>query len=256
MEGQYEKALTFMEEQVKKYADHQDKWLAGTLHNDLVPYYYRLGQQEKAAQTLEQAATLLEGIWSANIQSGSLAFAAAYYAESGRRDEARRFAKKAVEAAAQSSEGDFLFYHNWMARMHLVLGEKLEVGLAAAEQAVARSRKYANAFVEIMSLNNKARLHLALNQPEAALATVEELLPLLDLLEANLRRQELFFTIYLVMEAVGREQEAKEALQSAYEYVQLIAGRTQDDGLRRSWLENVPDNPLIMAEAKKLGLVG
>jgi hypothetical protein len=100
----------------------------------------------------------------------------------------------------------------------------------------------------------KARLHLLLDQPEAAHKTVEELLPLLDYLDANHRRQDILWTIYLVMTAVGREEEAKEALQNAYEYVQLIAGRTQDEDLRRSWLENVPVNPEILAQIEKMGL--
>ena len=50
-----------------------------------------------------------------------------------------------------------------------------------------------------------------------------------------------------------RLEEEKEALKKAFDYIQLIAGRTQDDDLRRSWLENVRDNPLIMAEAEEMG---
>jgi tetratricopeptide (TPR) repeat protein len=254
LEGQYERALSIVEEQVLKYADHPDRWLAGWLHNIQTIFYYLLGQHEKAIQSMERARALLEGIWNSNDQSGNQAFLAAIYAESGQGDKALESAKEAAKVAAQTSDGDFLFHNNWTARVHLILGEELETGLAMAEQAVADSRKYANDFIEIQSLNNKARLHLALNQPEAALTSVEDLLPLLDYLDANSRRQELMWTIYLVMSAVGREQEAKEALQDAYEYVQLISARTQDDDLRRSWLEKVPDNPRILAEIKKTEL--
>jgi hypothetical protein len=112
-----------------------------------------------------------------------------------------------------------------------------------------------NDFAEIRSLNSKARLHLALNQSEAALATVEELLPMLHLLDANFRRQESYWTIFRVMRAAGRENESAEALQRAFEYVQSIAERIEDDDLRRGWLEDVPDNPQILAEAEKMGIV-
>jgi hypothetical protein len=33
-----------------------------------------------------------------------------------------------------------------------------------------------------------------------------------------------------------------------------VAGKFQDDELRRSWLENSPENRLILAEAQRWGL--
>ncbi len=77
----------------------------------------------------------------------------------------------------------------------------------------------------------------------------------MDIVYCNHRRQELLWTIYLERKAAGEEREAEEALQNTINYINLIAGRIEDDKTRRSWLENVPDNPKIIAEAKKLGLL-
>ena len=47
---------------------------------------------------------------------------------------------------------------------------------------------------------------------------------------------------------------ADEYLRQAYERVMLVAGNTKDDDLRTSFLENVPWNREILAEAKAYGI--
>jgi len=44
-----------------------------------------------------------------------------------------------------------------------------------------------------------------------------------------------------------------DCLRRAYERVVLVAGKIQDDDLRRSYLENVPDNREILKEAQERG---
>jgi len=77
----------------------------------------------------------------------------------------------------------------------------------------------------------------------------------MDIVYCNHRRQELLWTIYLERKAAGEEREAEETLLNTLNYINLIAGRIEDDKTRRSWLEDVPDNPKIIAEAEKLGLL-
>jgi len=49
-----------------------------------------------------------------------------------------------------------------------------------------------------------------------------------------------------LIESHGAEVDG--CLQRAYERVMLVASKIQDEGLRQSWLENVPDNREIVAE--------
>ena len=51
-----------------------------------------------------------------------------------------------------------------------------------------------------------------------------------------------------VLRALGRGDEADGYLRRAYERVMLVASKLHDEGLRQSWLENVPDNREIVAE--------
>jgi hypothetical protein len=50
------------------------------------------------------------------------------------------------------------------------------------------------------------------------------------------------------LRTLGRDAEADDCLQRAYGQVMLVASKTQDEGLRQSWLENRMDNREIVAE--------
>jgi serine/threonine protein kinase len=254
-DGQYEEALNIITDQVEKHGNSPDKWLSGSLHSTQAIFLFLLGQYEKAIEAMEQSHPLLEGIQTAGSKAANLTFEAALRVAAGQRDEALKLANEAAVAAALADEGDSLdFYYANLARMHRTLGEEFQTGLEAADQSLAFSKKFSNDHTEIQSLNSKIRLHLALNQPERAHSALEALLPLLDRRDSYLHRQELMWTISKVMRAVGMENEANEALQEAFDYVQLIAAGIDDDELRLCWLENVTDNPQILEEAKKLGL--
>jgi hypothetical protein len=56
-----------------------------------------------------------------------------------------------------------------------------------------------------------------------------------------------FFVHSHILRALGRWAEADEYLQKAHERVMFVASKTQDETLRRSWLENVRDNREIVA---------
>ena len=254
-DNQYEKALNLLTEQVEKYADHPDSWLVGMLHSVHAIFYHLLGLNDEAVESSEQATVLLEGMLSPGTEAGNLTFRSVFYAEAGQLEKARRCVEKAAEIASHANLGDSLdFYYTWLAKMHLVLNEELHTGLDAANEALAFSRKFSDYFTFIHSLNLKARFHLALGQQEQARRAIEELRPLMDIVYCNHRRQELLWTMYLERKTAGDERAAEELLQEAREYIDLIAGRIEDAGIRQSWLEKVPDNPKIIAEAEELGV--
>ena len=63
--------------------------------------------------------------------------------------------------------------------------------------------------------------------------------------------QQDYFTCYQVLAAAGQDQEARLALQSAYELVMARAEKITDPSLRKSFLENVPINRQIAQEVQK-----
>jgi tetratricopeptide (TPR) repeat protein len=62
------------------------------------------------------------------------------------------------------------------------------------------------------------------------------------------------FTLYRCLAALGEQAEADEYLEKAYNRVMLVAGKTNDSALRKSWLENVAINREILKEAGKRGI--
>ncbi len=96
------------------------------------------------------------------------------------------------------------------------------------------------------------QFHLALGEPEAAFSTSAEVLRLAELMPFPTTPERYFFAHSRSLRALGRGAEADEYLRKAYERVMLVAGKTRDETLRRSWLENVRDNREIVREFELL----
>jgi hypothetical protein len=94
-------------------------------------------------------------------------------------------------------------------------------------------------------------LHLALGEPEAAFSTSAEVLRLADIMPFPPTPERYFFVHSRILRALGRGAEADEYLRKAHERVMLVASKTKDETLRRSWLENVRDNREIVAAADR-----
>jgi tetratricopeptide (TPR) repeat protein len=192
---------------------------------------------------------------SPGTEAGNWAFRSLFYAEAGQPDNARRCADEAAEIAERAGQGDSLsFYYLWLAKIFSVLDDDPQAGLEAADKAVDFSRRFNDYFCLIHSLNLKARFHLALDQQELARTAIGEFQPMMDIVFCNHRRQELLWTLYLERKAAGDRRKAAEFLGDAVNFINLIAARIEDAGLRRSWLEDIPINPQIIAEAAERGL--
>ena len=72
----------------------------------------------------------------------------------------------------------------------------------------------------------------------------------------NWHPEEAFFIHSWVLRALGREAEADEYLRRAYERVTLVAGKTTDPALKKSWLEKVQTNREILAACAERGIGG
>jgi hypothetical protein len=103
-------------------------------------------------------------------------------------------------------------------------------------------------------LNLAARLSLALGQNDKAVKYSSEAMDLIQISPSFLRPEVKFFTHARALFRFSQEDEAKEYLQQAYDRVMLVANTTEDEELRRSWLENVKVNREILEACAKRGI--
>jgi tetratricopeptide (TPR) repeat protein len=105
----------------------------------------------------------------------------------------------------------------------------------------------------------KAGIHLALLSEDTshageALVAIEEALKIFKGYPVGWGTFELlFYTASQAYRANGLLEEAGTYLRKAYKRIMLIAGKIQDDDLRKSFLENVAENRAILKEAEAQG---
>jgi hypothetical protein len=99
-----------------------------------------------------------------------------------------------------------------------------------------------------------ACLHLALAEIDEALDFSSKGVQLMESIPWPWRPERTLFIHSRVLQAMGRHEEADEYLRQAYEWVMLVAGKTSDEDLRRSWLENVQVNRDILAACAERGI--
>jgi hypothetical protein len=101
-----------------------------------------------------------------------------------------------------------------------------------------------------------ARLHLALGEIAEAEVYSQKAVDLAEAGAALWRPEEVWFTHSRVLRALGQEAEADEYLRRAYDRVMLVAGKTADPELKKSWLENVQTHQEILAACAEHGIEG
>ena len=120
--------------------------------------------------------------------------------------------------------------------------------LRAAMEQVQRREVSLPLYVRTWTHNQAARLHLALGAVELALESLSQAMRAVEIEGEGYWVEQCYLTHAQILRAQGHDAEADGYLQRAYERVMLVASKTQDEALRQSWLENVPDNREIVAE--------
>lgn len=126
----------------------------------------------------------------------------------------------------------------------------LQAGLEDAMQAIGLLADMENSFADWLAkaYMYAARIHLARHEPAAALASSSEALRVwLNLWYVEFDSEKFYLAHALALRANGREAEADEYLQKAYDRVTLVADNTKDETLRRGWLANIHENREIVA---------
>jgi tetratricopeptide (TPR) repeat protein len=247
-QGEYEAGLAFLETWLAKAGQAKDEALAAEFQLHKARLLVVLGQLEpalKVAQTvLPDADRLLDygdRMWLLQIiglcQAGLGRFRRA-------RDSFQAGLERAEEAGEPLDAGSWLIYLAYVAYLE---GDQAGLG-AAMEQVQRRDVSLPLGPGYAYAHNQAARLHLALGAVEQALECSSQAMRAVKTEGEGYWVERCCLTHARVLRALGRDAEADGYLQRAYHRVMLVASKTQDEALRQSWLENVPDNREIVAE--------
>ena len=166
-----------------------------------------------------------------------------------RYDEAIQDLEMALNIAKKTSDRYML---SWpligLANVALIMGEQetLGIGLVQAELATELAREFREPKQLAEALDIHARLHLTLGQTQEADKISSELMDLVNSDPYLPRPRKYFYTHSLILRSTGRQKEANEYLQRAYERVMLGAAKFTDDSMCQCWLQNVPENEQIV----------
>jgi tetratricopeptide (TPR) repeat protein len=258
----YEEALLFLREMEVKARERSAEFLLVVNAYTQAFILGRMGRYEEAVAMLEARLPRVERTISSGALQSTRAALGLLYTVLGHSADARR-AIEAVELEPDEASSFGFFAHEWLARAGLANGakENLIGGLDHAEQAIALNTS-GHALDDLANaLGVRALLYLALfdldadrQHLEQALASSREAIRISEGTVGATLFDEYHYAHSRALRGLGREDEADEHLRQAYEWVMLVAEKTQDETLRRSWLENVALNQQILAEAEERGI--
>jgi tetratricopeptide (TPR) repeat protein len=257
--GEYEAGLDFVTERLEKALSGEDHVLINRLRYARQALLTALGQYAVALEEVRSATPLVDRVMGLQPRALIRAQAGRLHACLAQGELAREILAEALrltEEATEAFPAHDVLRHG--AGASLLLGEQADLrqGLAHADRAVSGWRGAGHATDDLAdALCTKARLHLGLlnagvggQHAVEALAASSELVELAETYLGAHEYERYYYAHSLALRANGHDNQADDYLQRAYERVMLVASKTQDERLRRSWLENVLDNREIVAE--------
>jgi predicted ATPase len=244
--GAYETEIRFLETQWQRAQRRHDDYLTGTILAILAWTYAALGQYAHACE-LEQAGVEIRARvvgWADRSFLGRMQAELGQFAQA-HRTLAEALARAGASGAPQPAVNARLSaaYAAWLEGDPAAL----RPALVQVQEALALLADFYGGNLEYSALDLAGRLHLALDEPEAALEHTTRALRLAAGDSDVLTNEQALWTHARALRAAGRADEARAALQQAHARVMLVAAQTEDAALRRSWLEQVHDNREIVA---------
>jgi predicted ATPase/class 3 adenylate cyclase len=257
-EGRYEGAIRFVEEELEWALAAEDNWLIGALNYNKGWFLYEVGQYDASLATFEIALSTLEEIApEGRVYVITLAWIGLQHALIGTRISAEEHSDRAKELADRlPSPADRIWIVLINAKIALLLGEKERLQQARQEideslEIVLRSDEHE--LIEEL-LNTSAQLRLVEDDIEGAYERSSELARLLDYVPAHPAPQDYAYTHAQLLHALGRTKEAESYIKRAYDWIILVADKTENEAWRQSWLEDARRNKEILEVAAEMGI--
>jgi tetratricopeptide (TPR) repeat protein len=247
-QGEYEAGLAFLETWLDRTRQAQEEAVAAEFQLHKARLLVVLGQLEPALKVAQTVLPDADRLLDYGDRMWLLQIIGLCQAGLGRFRRARENYQAGLERAEKVGEtADAVA---WL--VHLAYVAYLEgdgAALRAAMEEVQR-RDVSLRGSESFSFANtqEARLYLALGALEQALETSSKVMQDIAFFGEGYLSEQSHLTHARILRALGRDAEADDYLQRAYERVMLVASKTQDEALRQSWLENVAENREIVAE--------
>jgi tetratricopeptide (TPR) repeat protein len=247
--GEHEAGLAFLETQLVKAQRINDEYLAAEFQIMQAYLFARMGQFARALELWRATLEIRERL--AGPVAGVLSNIGRMQAEAGQFAQARQTLTIALERAHETGSS-YLAVHILSNSAYVAWLEggpdEMRSGLAQAKQALALPAQWKDPLWIVFALTTAARLCLALGEVDEALSYSAEAVRLMETTPESWEMEQSLFIHSRALRANGRRAEADEHLRRAYDRVMLVASKTQDPELRRSWLENVRDNRETVAE--------
>ncbi len=258
-QGEYEAGLAFLDEQLAKVRVIGDELLDNHLLLDKAVLLALLGQFAQAVQLAQAYLSIAERLLGQAEQAWVLSFVGLWQVELAQFSQAHQILAAALQLVETTGAlVETIFPMATIAYVALLEGEPvgLRAGLEQAKQAVQLCPDFWGGNTSHLAhpLHVAAQLHLALGEVDEAVTCSTKVMQLLETDRNVWWPEQRLFTHARALRAAGREAEADEYLRRAYERVMLVAEKTRDETLRRSWLENVRANREIVAEWATRGM--
>ncbi|HZY43114.1 MAG TPA: tetratricopeptide repeat protein, partial [Anaerolineae bacterium] len=210
-----------------------------------------LGDHQAAHEYTEQAIKLARQIGNKISESWSLASQGLLLHQRKDDEAAYEYSQRALAIAADvGARHEQARAYTFSGHALIGLGKPIEAA-EAYERALNLRRELGQRNLEFEALAGLARASYAQHKFDEARTHIESIL--LYLTDGSLDGTDepirVYLTCYTVLKA-ARDPRTEKTLITAYNILQERAERIQDDGIRRSFLENVPAHRELIAELK------
>lgn len=239
-QGDYGQAKSYLSEALDTYQAIGDRWGEINTWNDLSILHHELGDLSTAQTCLQQGMALAREVGDESGQAYLLCNLGQVLCDEGKLNAAEKALTDGL-ALAQAQDDRYLA-SNFLSHLGLVnlLADKLDQAIERANAALTMRRETDLLLWATADLATLSAAHLASGEKDKALDYAKQAMAILD--ECGGEGPEFphrdYFLCYQVLSAIGQEEIARAALQSAYDLVTARAKKITDPDLRQSFLEN------------------
>jgi class 3 adenylate cyclase/predicted ATPase len=246
--GEYDRAHLYLSKALAILQAIGDRWVEGSAWNDMGVLHLLTGDLQAAQTCLQRGLALSKEIKDQSGEAYVLCNLGQVLRDAGDLASAERaLADGLALAEAQNDRHLLSLCLSHLANISLLAGLP-DQAKTQATQALEMRREMNLMLWATADLATLARAHLALGDTATALDYARQALSILH--ECGGQGPEYpqhdYFTCYQVLAAAQKRDKAREALQSAYDLLEAQANRISDEDLRRSFLEQVPQNRAIV----------
>jgi len=248
--GDFEGCLQFLNTQLDKAKFEEDNWLVAFFCDERGRALMHLGQYDRAYRSLVTASQMMEklgDIWLGLPSRIWCGLVQAYLGDYDGSDRTLQAAYKIAREVRLEFESAMALVVRGFVDLLAGQAETLQGGLKRVLEGLELmpDRDVLHSWCGI-GYEIAAALHLALGEVDEALRCSMQGLQMMKSDPAPWWPERRHFTHSRILRSLGRDKEADEYLKHAYDRVMLVANNTKDQGLRRSWLENVQVNREIL----------